>query len=182
MNNESMLQNFYSELKKPLKYLVLFILAWLILYILFVITLTVHCWWAEKTFERMAERLNFENSPSAFVMYSKGGSHSPIKVRVLDMDGNPVPQAVIGIENCSGGNSGKTDSNGEVSIEVGENDIMEIRLDQQTVLKRPNDNFPGDLCVTDCSQILIVKKNLPDISSEKTAKNENEQDRTPNKE
>jgi hypothetical protein len=105
MNEED--RDFYKGLKTDARellsfYLKPFLLFWKTLLLLwkllpfFLVILffllsgvTIYWMWEAFVFEKMAERLNFENSPSAFVIFSKGDSPSTLSVRVLDMKGNP---------------------------------------------------------------------------------------------
>jgi hypothetical protein len=134
----------------------------------------------------MAERLNFENSPSAFVIFSKGDSPSTLSVRVLDMKGNPLPQEHVGVHggNGSGGWSigGDTDTKGEVRLEVRSYSFDSLTLNKEVVLEPSTEKVPRDISLENCSQILIVKKNTPDFPSQETSENRDKQGKTPREE
>jgi len=95
-------------------------------------------WWRARTTDRAVQLQDYENSPSAFVVLSKGSSPFLVEVRVIDQDGNPVVGANIDVRNNSGGNVGTTGTNGHANIKVGEREIEQILLAGKPVLNRPN--------------------------------------------
>lgn len=202
MNEED--RDFYKGLKTDARkllsfYLKPFLLLWKALLLLlkllpfFLVILffilsgaTVYWMWEGFVFEKMAERLNFENSPSAFVMFSKGDSPSTLSVRVLDMKGNPLPQEHVGVH---GGNGtygwdigGDTDTQGEVRLEIRHDYFDSLTLNKEVVLEPSTEKVPRDISLDNCSQILIVKKNTPDFPSQETPENRDKQGETPREE
>ena len=115
-------------------------------------------WWRAWTTERTVQLQDYENSSSAFVVFSKGRSALLVEVRVIDLDGNPVAGANIDIRNNSGGNAGTTDTNGHANIKVAEREIDGILLDGQPVLNRPNAYSLGYPSVEKGLCVLIVKR------------------------
>ncbi len=202
MNEED--RDFYKGLKTDARellsfYLKPFLLFWKTLLLLwkllpfFLVILffllsgvTIYWMWEAFVFEKMAERLNFENSPSAFVIFSKGDSPSTLSVRVLDMKGNPLPQEHVGVHggNGSGGWSigGDTDTKGEVRLEVRSYSFDSLTLNKEVVLEPSTENTPREIGFENCSQILIVKKNTPDVPTPKTPENREEQGEIPREE
>lgn len=107
---------------------------------------------------------DYENSPSAFVILSKGNSPMRIEARVLNPQGNPIRGATVQILNNSGHERETTDSTGRATIRVGERDVQQILLDGRVVLNRENSYLIGYPSAERGLHVLIVKKDLHGVS------------------
>jgi hypothetical protein len=113
-------------------------------------------WVAHAFFIEMRPKTHdFEVTPAAIVIMSKGKTPGVIDVQARDSSGTPIPGATVTVWNNSGGNAAVCNSSGVGSISVGEPDVEKIQLNGVTVLDRPNGNGIG---AARGLQVLILMK------------------------
>lgn len=104
--------------------------------------------------------LAFENSSFARVSWSEEGTPMVAHILVVDEHEVPVEGASIDIINDSGGNSGETAKDGTCDIELGEPEVLEIKLYGGTLVSRP---WAGTFGTPNVSTGLQVKIKLTEL-------------------
>jgi hypothetical protein len=116
-------------------------------------------WWRERATTAAIQLQDYEISPSAFVLLTKGSSPLLVEVRVIDQNGFPIVGANVDVRNKSGGNLGITGTNGLASIEVAEWEVEQLLLSGKPVLNRPNAYALGYPSAENGLSVLIIKRN-----------------------